>query len=65
MNLLHSSRNRKRFTKPSYRPRLDELESRLLMATNVLTYHNDTGLTGQDLTERPADAGQRQCHRFR
>ncbi len=51
MNLFHSPRYRKRPAKPRYLPTLDELEPRLVMTTNVLTYHNDTGVTGQDLTE--------------
>ena len=37
----------------SARPRLaiDELEPRLLLSANVLTYHNDVGRTGQNLAE--------------
>jgi hypothetical protein len=35
----------------SFRPSLEELERRVLLSTNVLTYHNDNSRTGQDLTE--------------
>ena len=44
-------RHQQRSAKPSYRPNLMELEPRLVMAVNVLTYHNDTSLTGQNLSE--------------
>src|SRR6516165_2302322 len=37
--------------RPSFRPRLEVLESRRLLSTNVLTYHNDVARTGQNLTE--------------
>jgi hypothetical protein len=33
------------------RPILEQLEDRCLLSTNVLTYHNNNGRTGQDLTE--------------
>jgi hypothetical protein len=34
-----------------FRPRLEELENRLLPSVNVLTYHNDNSSTGQNLNE--------------
>jgi Domain of unknown function (DUF4214) len=51
MNPLRRLRHHKRRVHPSYRPTLTELEPRLVMAVNVLTYHNDTSLTGQNLNE--------------
>jgi hypothetical protein len=38
-------------TTPRYRPVLEVLETRLLLAVNVLTYHNDIQRTGLDSSE--------------
>jgi hypothetical protein len=42
--------NRRRDLVP-FRPTLVELEPRILLAVDVLTYHNDIGRTGQNLAE--------------
>lgn len=42
---------RRRSVRPSYRPTLLELEPRVLMATGVFTYKNDSAHSGLNLTE--------------
>ncbi|HEV3205224.1 MAG TPA: hypothetical protein VGY77_12605, partial [Gemmataceae bacterium] len=42
---------KRRSVQNKYRPNLELLETRQLLSTNVLTYHNDQGRTGQNLTE--------------
>jgi hypothetical protein len=46
--LIPSRRARPRY---AVRPKLEQLEARQLLSTNVLTYHNDLGRTGDNLTE--------------
>jgi hypothetical protein len=46
-----SRRWRRQAVPATYRPRFEVLESRQLLSTNVLTYHNDLLRTGQNLTE--------------
>jgi hypothetical protein len=51
MNKLRFIFRKRGPTRPGYQPALVELESRLLLAVNVLTYHNDNSRTGENLAE--------------
>ena len=53
-------RSRRHRRSPSRRPLLEGLEQRLLLSTNVLTYHNDIASTGLNASETQLTPGQRQ-----
>jgi hypothetical protein len=53
---LQSSEKRSRY-RTTLRPRLEQLEARCLLATNVLTTHNDLLRTGDNLSETTLNPG--------
>jgi hypothetical protein len=51
MNDLRCFFRRRRPSRQGYRPELKEFEPRVLLAVDLLTYHNDSARTGQNLSE--------------
>jgi hypothetical protein len=51
MRLVHPFSRPPRPARPRFRPTVVELEPRLLLSADVLTFHNDNGRTGQNLAE--------------
>ncbi len=51
MNLLRNRFSRRRPCAGRFRPACVELEPRVLLSADVLTWHNDNARTGQDLSE--------------